>query len=146
MNTIPASLLEAGRARRRYSKEFKAELVVQCRGLGVSMARVAMAHGINANLLRRWVVESTGQALKAVGESKASAIAGTTIANRAAAPAVTTRNDEVANAATFVPVKIDVPPRADLLIEVQRGDILVKVSWPLDAGAASAAWLRELLR
>jgi hypothetical protein len=110
------------------------------------MARVAMAHGINANLLRRWVVESTGRALKAVGESKASPIAGTAVVNRAAPAAATTRNDKVANAATFVPVKIDVPPRADLHIEIQRGDILVKVNWPLDAGAASAAWLRELLR
>ena len=60
MDTIPASLLNPGRTRRRYTKEFKAELVAQCRGLGVSMARVAMAHGINANLLRRWVVEANG--------------------------------------------------------------------------------------
>jgi transposase-like protein len=129
--------LEPGRARRRYSKEFKADLVEQCRGLGVSMARVAMAHGINANLLRRWVVESTGQALgPAMSDANAVDTASPPAADRAIAPA----------SATFVPVKVKTTPKSDLLIEIARGDVHVKVVWPLDAGAASAAWLRELLR
>lgn len=136
VNTIPASLLEPGRARRRYSKEFKAELVAQCRGLGVSMARVAMAHGINANLLRRWVVESTGQALgPAMSDASAVDTASPLAAERQITPA----------SATFVPVKVKAAPRSDLLIEIARGDVHVKVSWPLDAGPVSAAWLRELL-
>ena len=88
---MPSSLLEPGRTRRRHSREFKAELVAQCRGLGVSVARVAMAHGVNANLLRRWVVESTGQALKPVGGSTAEVVGRTAIASRAAAPAVSDR-------------------------------------------------------
>lgn len=125
--------------------EFKAELVARCRGLGVSVARVAMAHGVNANLLRRWVVESRGQALKPVGGSLSSAIADSAIADRTVAPTMVTAHDEVTRVATFVPVKIDVPARSDLHIETQCGDILVKVNWPLDAGAVSATWLRELL-
>ena len=137
MNTIPASLMEPGRARRRYSKEFKAELVEQCRGLGVSMARVAMAHGINANLLRRWVVEATGQALgPATSVVSGVDTAVSPAAERQVSPATT----------TFVPVKVNSAPRSELLIEIARGDVHVKVSWPLDAGPASAAWLRELLQ
>jgi transposase len=141
VNTIPSSLLEPGRARRRYTKEFKAELVAQCRGLGVSMARVAMAHGINANLLRRWVVESTGQALRPVVDA-ASATSG---ADTAPLPVVR-RQDATPTRAEFVPVNVKPAARSDLHIEIERGDVHVKVTWPMDAGHASAAWLRELLR
>lgn len=38
-----------------HSDEFKANAVAACMQPGMSMAAVAMAHGINANLLRRWV-------------------------------------------------------------------------------------------
>ena len=42
-----------GRQRRRHSAEFKAKLIEECRRPGVSMASVAMANGVNPNLLRR---------------------------------------------------------------------------------------------
>lgn len=41
--------------RRRYDKQAKAELVQTCLKPGVSVARVALEHGINANLLRKWI-------------------------------------------------------------------------------------------
>ena len=43
------------RRRRLHSDEFKANAVAACMQSGISMAAVAMAHGVNANLLRRWV-------------------------------------------------------------------------------------------
>jgi transposase len=46
------------RRRRRHSEEFKAEAVAACRAPGVSLASVALARGLNANLLRRWVVNA----------------------------------------------------------------------------------------
>ena len=46
------------RRRRRHSAEFKAEAVAACRQPGVSIAAVAMSRSVNANLLRRWVVEA----------------------------------------------------------------------------------------
>ena len=46
----------ARRRRRKHSSEFKAKVVAACRKPGMSMAAVALAHGLNANLLRRWVV------------------------------------------------------------------------------------------
>jgi transposase len=42
--------------RRTYTLEYKLEVVRECRGPGVSVAAVALAHGINANLVRRWIV------------------------------------------------------------------------------------------
>ena len=42
--------------KRQYADEFKAELVRQCLVPGTSVAATAMAHRVNANLLRRWIV------------------------------------------------------------------------------------------
>ncbi len=42
--------------KRMYADQFKAELVRQCLVPGASVSATAMAHGINANLLRRWIV------------------------------------------------------------------------------------------
>lgn len=41
--------------RRTYSKAAKQALVQMCLRPGVSVAGTALAHGINANLLRRWM-------------------------------------------------------------------------------------------
>jgi len=43
--------------------------------------------------------------------------------------------------AAFVAAKLPAAPRSDLLIEIERGGVHVKVIWPVDAGPASAAWL-----
>ena len=40
--------------RRTYTTEFRQGLVAQCQP-GVSVSRIALAHGINANLLRKWI-------------------------------------------------------------------------------------------
>jgi transposase len=42
--------------KRQYATEVKAELVRQCLVPGTSVAATGMAHGVNANLLRRWIV------------------------------------------------------------------------------------------
>jgi hypothetical protein len=47
---------EGAHGRRTYGVKAKRELVDLCRSPGVSVAGLALAHGINANLLRRWIV------------------------------------------------------------------------------------------
>ena len=42
--------------RRTYTREYKLEVVRQCSASSMSVAAVAMTHGINANLVRRWIV------------------------------------------------------------------------------------------
>jgi transposase len=42
--------------KRLYADEFKAQLVRQCLVPGASVSATGMAHGVNANLLRRWIV------------------------------------------------------------------------------------------
>ena len=58
VNTIPNQVADGRRRRRLHSDEFKANAVASCMQPGMSMASVAMANGINANLLRRWVREA----------------------------------------------------------------------------------------
>ncbi|MDY0263435.1 IS66-like element accessory protein TnpA [Syntrophotalea acetylenica] len=43
------------RQRRSYPKALKAQIVAQCRQPGMSVAGVALSHGINANVVRKWI-------------------------------------------------------------------------------------------
>lgn len=48
--------------RRRYSESNKAQVLAECSDPGASVARVAMAHGINAHVVHRWRQLCQGQA------------------------------------------------------------------------------------
>jgi transposase len=116
------------RRRRAHSDEFKAEVVRACSEPGVSVAGVALANGVNANLLRRWMMER--------GVSAPSQRQRVTLA------------EPVVRAQAFVPVTVAPPeqPVATIRIEVQRGNSLVKVEWPLQAAVECSTWLRKWLR
>jgi transposase len=43
--------------RRTFSPEYKLEIVEECSAAGVSVAAVALAHRINANQVRKWIVQ-----------------------------------------------------------------------------------------
>lgn len=43
------------RQRTSYPQPFKAQVVQECLQTGVSIASVALRHGINANLVRKWI-------------------------------------------------------------------------------------------
>jgi transposase-like protein len=123
-----------GRRRRRtHSAEFKAKVVAACRKRGVSIAAVALANGLNANLLRRWVVTEE-QAQRA-----------DPIATVSAPPAPLDMDNR-----SFIALQVE-PPRVvrseqPISIELRRGATVIKVAWPQSAAADCAAWLRELLR
>ena len=57
--------------RRTYTLEYKHGVVRQCCEPGVSIAGVALAHGINANLLRRWIVNQDCAVAGPIPESRA---------------------------------------------------------------------------
>ena len=121
-----------GRRRRRtHSAEFKAKVVSACRRPGVSMAAVALTNGLNANLVRRWVVTEEraqpGKSMQTPSPSAASSV----------------EHD------TFIPIALEHPrvaPVQSITIELSRGATVVKVDWPLSAAADCAGWLRGLLR
>jgi hypothetical protein len=59
MHTPEIQKPQVGRRRGRYSNDFKRQVVAACLAPGVSTAAIALSNGLNANLLRRWVVESS---------------------------------------------------------------------------------------
>jgi transposase-like protein len=54
---IPDSRSGVPRTRRVYSAQFKAELIAACQQPGASIAATAREHGMNANVLHRWLKE-----------------------------------------------------------------------------------------
>jgi transposase-like protein len=56
MNTYGVGLIDRP-WRRRHSAEFKAVLAVECLRTGVSIAAATLAHGLNANMLRKLVID-----------------------------------------------------------------------------------------
>jgi transposase len=105
--------------RRRHSKELKDLILAECAAPGASVAKVAMAHGVNANLVHKWRRQT-----EAIGNPAAAAFVPVTVAP----PAVTSE------ATQFID------------LELQRGAISVRVRWPMAGASSCAAWLREILR
>lgn len=130
MNTNGVVLVKGGRIRRRrHSEQFKAQVVAASQRPGVSIASVALANGLNANLLRRWVVQSEARG-KAVHCAVGAVATGSAVS-------------------TFVPVAVQPNHREterSIRIELQHGHGRVQVHWPLEAAAECAAWLRDWLK
>ncbi len=129
--------LPSRRTHRRHAPDFRAQVVQACRQPGVSIAAVALANGLNANMVRKWVTDAQARSC------------------RAAAPDLRSQgmdSDKPAavNQTAFVPLALAAPegqaPARDIRIEVQRGATAIQVAWPVAAAAECAAWLRELLR
>lgn len=122
-----------GRRRRSHSAEFKATVIQACAEPGVSVAAVALAHGLNANLVRRWL---NGRSVDRVSALVLKV-------QKAAQPVEQPRGAAVG---TFLPVQLDQRPAAtDIHLELRRGSSVAIVSWPVHDGAACGAWLREWL-
>src|SRR5690625_2584059 len=143
--------------RRSYSKQFKAELVAQCIAEEGSIAAIAATHGLNANLLQRWVSE-----FRRHGKHD--------LADIDVRP-VQDRNRHIA-AANWIPVDlpantvkrevaarpdkiIDAPPpaapnsptrRETIALEVSRRDLHLTLRWPGDDHHGLASFVREVLR
>ena len=118
---------EPGRRRRRtHSAEFKAEAVTACRKPGVSIAAAALQRSINANLLRRWVVEA--ERAEAAG----------VVAPRALPPPT--------ESFVAVPIRPAAALNTPIRVEVRRGSLTVSVQWPSSAMHECAIWLREVLK
>lgn len=124
--------------RREYSMDFKASVLEQCRQTGASIAGVALAQGINQNMVHRWIREERERLQLAKLQS---------------------------GAAAFLPVQFPQPPVTEpspmlrvaphvdpgdagqgICIEIQRAGGKVTVTWPVQSASDCGIWLREWLR
>lgn len=108
--------------RRKHGAPLKAQVLAQCAQPGASVARVALEHGLNANLVHRW---------RRIAEGRE-------------AGRLTVRP-----VSEFIALPIEAPTAAapaEIRIELRRGAMSVSVTWPASAAAECAHWVRELLR
>ena len=108
--------------RRFYSPELKLQVVGSCAQPGASIAGVARQHGINANIVHRWLREHNQGIL----------------IRRQQTFVPVTLNSAIESAT--------VQPIADIRVEVKRVNATIVVHWPLAGGVACAQWLRECLQ
>ncbi|MDM0042811.1 transposase [Variovorax sp. J22G21] len=116
--------------RRVHSAEFKARVLAECRQPDASVSAVAIAHGLNTNVVRKWL---SGRGLKRMSD---------------AVPAASGPGP----ALQFVPVELPRPEpvdtasasQPDIRIELQRGGLHVKLQCVTSAATLYAAQLRAL--
>lgn len=143
-------------ARRVHAAEFKAKVVARCREPGASVAAVAMANGVNANLVRKWLV---GQGLKRTGLVVQEDGTPEFVVPRPSAEATST--SPALSAMKFIPVGLaaasssgaDMAPDTlgpvqtealQIHVELRRGDAHIAVCWPTAKAQECAMWLSEV--
>ena len=103
--------------RRSYSKSAKRALARRCMEPGVSLARMALLHGVNANLLRRWVMKCSKPRASLTGDARGKAPPATLLPVMTAPPSVSRT-----------------PSTSESFIEIALGAATVRVHGTVDAG------------
>jgi transposase len=134
--------------RRTHDAQFKAAVLAACREPGASVAAVAQAHGVNANLVRQWQVgrgmKRCGLELGSAGDTPTALSAGAKL--------------DLSPVMQFVPVQLPAaarqpaatqpaqPGNADegIEIELTRSGAKLVVRWPAAQASACASWLGDL--
>ena len=116
------------RHRRYHPEEFKQAVIEACCELDASVAGIAMANGVNANQVRRWMRERGIEPPT----------------RRVPMPVI---ESAPGTAPEFVQLPLAPEPESqDIRIEIRRGNTAIKLDWPLQASGDCAAWLRDWLR
>ena len=128
--------------RRRHGADLKAAVLAECEVPGASVAAVALEHGLNANLVRKWLV---GRGIKRTG------LPAPRVVNASTAEASPTL--VAAMPASFVPVQLPPLPPAptatatkDMKVQLRRGATTVTLSWPAECAGELMRWMRELVK
>jgi transposase len=105
-------------------------VLAQCEEPGMSVAKVAMSHGINDNVVHRW---------RQLVRQQRTGLPTTVAAPRSAEPA-----------AAFVPLALPAPAtpdvKAEVRLDIRRGAVTVGIAWPEQALGDLAGFVRELLK
>lgn len=96
------------RQKRQHAEEFRQAVVQACGEPGASVAGVALANGVNANLVKKWMatrgVRPPGKGVR--------------------------RGELLAAGPEFVPVHVAPASTPDIRIELCRGNTTVRIEWP----------------
>lgn len=129
MNALPV-VVEQPRKRIYRSAELKAQLVALATAPGASTTGVAVAHGVNPNLLRRWVKQSQAH------DGKPGFIP---VKLESARPLNNALSDRV-------PVSQAADTHKSVAVQISKGDIRVQLDIDRPQMLELGAILREVLR
>lgn len=120
--TLP-SVSEAPNKRRRFTADFKARVVAACQQPNASVARIALEHGLNANLVHKWIRATRQQP----SEPAPPAFLPIPLPALSSPPS---------SAGTCENIRIEIP----------RANGSIVVNWPLADGDRCLRWLQDLLQ
>lgn len=110
------------RQRRYHSPEFKASVVALCQP-GVSTSGVALAHGVNANLLRRWIKQFRNDGLPVPVEKPVN---------------------------TMIPISVSPADESagsrNIEISLARNGSKAEIRWPVEEAESLGRWLSNWLK
>lgn len=125
--------------RRKYDESAKRELIQECLKPGVSIARTAMDHGINPNLVRTWI----SQYQREQGRVGVAGLASEPVSQAQTEIAAVAPSDEAA----FVQLKTPLPPPAPVK---PTATLLLSVVLPngvrLEVGQAAVEELEKIVQ
>jgi transposase len=113
------------RRKRTHSRALKAEVLAACAEPGASVAAIALAHGLNTNLVHKWRRQATRSVAAVVRKT----------------PAALPTAPKPEFVALPLPAAV-----GEIRIEIRRGASSVAVQWPVSAAAECASWLGTWLR
>jgi transposase len=118
---------------RTYTAEFKSQLVAACQKPGASIAALASSHGMNANVLHRWLKEHAHHGRHQLAKpTKSEALAA------------------ISPTAAFLPVKLTAPapdPKGtEIKAELRKGGLSMNITWPISSSAEFASWATALFK
>lgn len=124
--------------RRTHSPEFKARVLAACRQSGTSVASVAMAHGINANVVHKWLagigIKRAAQHLPTQAHSNHASVA----------PVQFLSVGLLANSPERDAMAADAANKQDIRLDLDLGAMQVKLHCPRDSASTAAALLHAL--
>ena len=122
----------ARRTHRTYNAQFKAEMVAACARPDASISALALAQGMNPNVLHRWLREHERSGLHQLN--------GAVLSKLSTAPSV----------GDFIPLPLPAPTLASqspvIEVDLHKGDLHLNVRWPVNLTAEFANWAATLLR
>ena len=119
---------------RPHPAALRQQVLAQCDQPGASVAKVAMSHGLNANMVHGWRQQQrNSRSAPAQAYGAVDGVVGSAVQDPA-----------------FVALSLGSQPTAAaapaIRIELRRGATTVAITWPSQAARECAAWLQEWLR
>lgn len=123
------------RTHRTYTRQFKAELVAAAKQSGTSIAALALQHGMNANVLHRWLKEHEQDARhQLIGLSSS----GESVATSSVPAFISIKLPTVAAAYE--------PTVSEIKVELRKGAVSMIITWPTSAAGDLAQWTAAILK